>query len=124
MTRFAHSIAILTLATACAAFHAPAGAQQSEIQAGTSDLQNAENTPPTTGLEQKKQLRAVQSAYEVKRAFDLAAKERGRQAIEISCAPADSQWCADDFVQACDNAKGGMSTNPDGGVTCSLPQHE
>ena len=66
----------------------------------------------------------VRSATQVKRAFGLAAKERGRQAIEISCSPAGSDWCAKDFVQACDNAKGGMSTNPEGGVTCSLPQHQ
>ena len=63
-------------------------------------------------------------AYEVKRAFGLAARERGRQAIEISCAPGDSQWCTDDFVQACDDHDGGMSTNPDGSATCSMPQHE
>jgi hypothetical protein len=60
----------------------------------------------------------------IKRAFDLAARERGRQAIEISCAPADSDWCANEFVAACDKNEGGMSTDPDGGVTCSLPQHE
>jgi len=60
----------------------------------------------------------------IKRAFSLAAKERGRQAIEISCAPASSDWCANDFVAACDKNKGGMSTNPEGGVTCSLPQYE
>jgi hypothetical protein len=70
-----------------------------------------------------KQLRVL-SAVEIKRTFGLAAGQRGRQAIEISCAPADSQWCADDFVQACDDHDGGMSTNDDGSVTCSLPQYE
>lgn len=103
MRTIALSLALLALAAA------PALAEktlQFDIQMATSDLQNAEN------------------AAKIKRTFDLAAKQRGRQAIEISCAPADSQWCADDFVAACDKAKGGMSTNPDGGVTCSLPQHE
>jgi len=79
---------------------------QFELQMATSDLQNAENVK------------------QIKRTFDLAARQRGRQAIEISCAPADSQWCVDDFAQACSKAKGGLSTNPEGGVTCSLPQYE
>jgi hypothetical protein len=120
MKRFAYPIAIL----AVVAFTPLAGAEQMnfKIETQTSDLQIAENGTPS--LKETKQLRAVQNAYEVKRAFDLAAKERGRQAIEISCAPANSDWCAKDFVQACANAKGGMSTNPDGGVTCSLPQHQ
>ena len=67
---------------------------------------------------------SVRNAAEVKSVFRLAAGDQGRQAIEISCSPASSDWCAKDFVTACDNAKGGMSTDPDGGVTCSLPQHE
>lgn len=67
---------------------------------------------------------SVRSAAEVKTVFDLAAADRGRQAIEISCSPASSTWCAGGFVAACDKAKGGMSTGPDGGATCSLPQHE
>ena len=95
-----YPLAILTVA--CAAFIAPAGA---------------------TEFKDVKKF-VVENAREVKSTFNLAARERGRQAIEISCAPADSNWCAKDFVQACDNAKGGMSTNPDGGVTCSLPQHK
>ena len=117
MKRLVYPIAIL----AAAAFAPLAGAEQINF---TSDLQIAENAPATPLVKETKQLRAVQNAHEVKRAFDLAAKERGRQAIEISCAPADSDWCAKDFVQACANAKGGMSTNPDGGVTCSLPQYQ
>ena len=57
----------------------------------------------------------------IKRTFDLAARQRGRQAIEISCAPGDSSWCAKEYVAACDRHDGGMSTNPDGSVTCSFP---
>ena len=122
MKRFAYPLAILTVVASTPL----AGAEEMnfKIQMQTSELQNAENGPATPSIKETKQLRAVQSAHEVKRAFDLAAKQRGRQAIEISCAPADSQWCADDFVQACDDHDGGMSTNPDGGVTCSLPQYE
>ena len=123
MKRLAYPLAIL----AVVAFAPLAGAEQMNfnIQVQTSDLQIAENAPTTPSVKETKQLRAVQNAHEVKRAFDLAAKEeRGRQAIEISCAPANSDWCAKDFVQACANAKGGMSTNPDGGVTCSLPQYQ
>jgi len=66
----------------------------------------------------------VRNTAEVKTVFGFAAADGGRQAIEISCSPADSDWCAKDFVTACDNAKGGMSTNPEGGVTCSLPQYK
>ena len=86
---------------------APASAElrNFEIQMMTSDMQNAANA-------------------KIKRAFDLAARQRGAQEIEISCSPASSDWCAKNFVQACDNAKGGMSTDPDGGVTCSLPQYK
>lgn len=65
----------------------------------------------------------VRNAVELQRAFNLAAAE-GRQAIEISCFPASSSWCAEGFVAACDKNGGGMSSDPDGGVTCSLPQHE
>lgn len=63
----------------------------------------------------------VHSAAQVKSVFDIAAAQRGRQAIEISCHPASSDWCAQGFVAACDKAKGGLSSD-DGGVTCSLPQ--
>jgi hypothetical protein len=115
MKRFAYPLAIL----AVVAFTPLAGAEEMnfKLQMQTSDLQIAE-------IKETKQLRTVQNAYEVKRAFGLAAKEGGRQAIEISCSPAGSDWCAKDFVQACTNAKGGMSTNPEGGVTCSLPQYQ
>jgi hypothetical protein len=83
-------------------------------------------SPALAGSKEFKDIKkfVVENAHDVKPAFGLAAKERGRQAIEISCAPANSDWCAKDFVQACANAKGGMSTNPDGGVTCSLPQYQ
>jgi hypothetical protein len=96
----------VALSLALLAAAAPALAEkplQFEIQMATSDLQNAEN------------------AAKIKRTFDLAARQRGRQAIEISCAPGDSSWCAKEFVAACDKHDGGMSTNPDGSVTCSFP---
>jgi hypothetical protein len=82
--------------------------------------------PALAGSKEFKDVRkfAVENAHGVQPAFGLAARERGRQAIEISCSPAGSDWCAKDFVQACANAKGGMSTNPDGGVTCSLPRYQ
>jgi TRAP-type C4-dicarboxylate transport system substrate-binding protein len=102
MKTIALSLAILA---ATAALSAQAGADF-EIQMQLSEANNAHNSA------------------EIKKAFKLAAAERGRQAIEISCSPASSSWCAKDFVTACDNAKGGMSTDPDGGVTCSLPQYK
>lgn len=100
MRTVALSLALLAAAAA------PALAEktlQFEIQMATSDMQNAEN------------------AAKIKRTFDLAARQSGRQAIEISCAPGDSSWCAKEFVAACDKHDGGMSTNPDGSVTCSFP---
>jgi hypothetical protein len=65
----------------------------------------------------------VRSAADIGKAFGAAANDGGRQAVEISCHPASSSWCAGGFVSACDKAKGGLSSN-DGGVTCSLPQHQ
>ena len=65
---------------------------------------------------------SVHSQAQVKSVFDIAAGQRGRQAIEISCSPAGSDWCAKGFVAACDKAKGGLSSNDEGEVTCSLPQ--
>ncbi len=114
MKRFACPLAILAVAAALAA---PAAAQQFEIQNSMSAFNQAESLARTKQID-------VRSATQVKPAFGLAAKERGRQAIEISCSPAGSDWCAKDFVDACANAKGGMSTNPEGGVTCSLPQYQ
>lgn len=71
MKKFAHPLAIL----AVVAFTPLASAEEMnfKIQVQTSELQNAENGPQTPLVKEQKQLRAVQSAYEVKRAFDLAA---------------------------------------------------
>ena len=81
-----------------------------KIQMATSDMNNAENVA------------------KIKKTFDMAAAQRGRQAIEISCSPASSNWCTDGFVTACNNADGGLSSVDDGSksgiVTCSLPQHK
>ena len=102
-------ILALSLGLLAAIAAIPAAADRTlnfEIQMATSEMNNAEN------------------AAKIKKTFNMAAAQRGRQAIEISCSPASSTWCAKDFVTACDNAKGGMSTGPDGGVTCSLPQYK
>jgi hypothetical protein len=112
MKTLAYSIAILAIG---AQLGMPASAGQAGIQNQMSEFNQMETTAKTKQM-------SVRSAAQVKRAFDLAAKERGRQAIEISCSPADSQWCSDDFVQACEDHDGGASSNPEGGVTCSLPQ--
>ncbi len=40
-------------------------------------------------------------------------------AIDITCT-SDDDTCATDFVAACDRKNGGLSTNPDGSVTCSF----
>lgn len=103
MKRIACSFAIV--AAALAATVAPAAAEF-EIQML---MQEANNAHDATRLDT---------------AMGLAAAHKGRQKIEISCSPASSGWCAKDFVAACDRHNGGMSTNPDGSVTCSLPQHK
>lgn len=100
MRTVALSLALLAAVAAPALADKPL---QFEIQMATSEMQNAEN------------------AAKIKRTFDLAARQSGRQAIEISCAPGGSSWCAKEFVAACDKHDGGMSTNPDGSVTCSFP---
>lgn len=102
MRTVALSLALLAAAAAPALAEKTVQTLQFEIQVATSDMQNA---------------------AKIKRTFDLAAaaRQRGRQAIEISCAPGGSTWCAKEFVAACDKHDGGMSTNPDGSVTCSFP---
>lgn len=64
----------------------------------------------------------VRSAAQVMNAFNLAAKPGGgKQDVVITCWPASSSWCGGKFVQACDNAKGGMSSDPDGSTSCTIP---
>jgi len=101
---------------ACAALAVIAGTALGGSTAATAAQQL--KAKPQNVLELK-----VRSKAEVKRTFGFAAGQR-RQAIEISCAPGGSEHCSGDFVTACDNHGGGMSTNPDGSVTCSLPQHD
>lgn len=44
------------------------------------------------------------------------------RALDLTCqSDGSSNHCATKFVAACDEAGGGMSTNPDGSVTCSMP---
>lgn len=101
-------LATLLPLSAIAAFAAPAIA---DLQLKTATVRQIE----------------VRSAAEVRRAFGFASTN-SQQAIEITCSPANSSWCAKDFVTACDNAEGILSSSPDGGkegsVVCSLPQHK
>lgn len=45
-------------------------------------------------------------------------------ADSVTCRPASSNWCANGFQLACDRSEGGLSTEPDGGITCTYPEHE
>lgn len=64
----------------------------------------------------------VTNKEEFQRALDLARRNNdGAVALEISCHPPDHEWCAGGFQAACDDHEGGLSTNPDGGITCSMP---
>lgn len=56
------------------------------------------------------------------RALDLKASDPNTSALVLTCSPGDSAWCSEGgFLKACDDAGGGMSTNPDGSVSCSVP---
>lgn len=43
--------------------------------------------------------------------------------ISLTCRPPDDDYCATDFQARCDEGGGGLSTEPDGGITCTLPDH-
>jgi hypothetical protein len=45
-------------------------------------------------------------------------------ADSVTCRPATSNWCANGFQIACDTQNGGLSTEPDGGITCTYPESE
>ncbi len=60
------------------------------------------------------------------REFDEALSTRGKgvrgAALVTTCSPGNSRWCTSGgFAKACDGAGGGMSTNPDGSVSCHVP---
>lgn len=46
------------------------------------------------------------------------------RADSVTCRPATSNWCANGFQIACDTQNGGLSTEPDGGITCTYPEYE
>lgn len=45
-------------------------------------------------------------------------------ADSVTCRPGDSNWCSNGFQIACDTQDGGLSTEPDGGVTCTYPEED
>lgn len=45
-------------------------------------------------------------------------------ADSITCRPGNSNWCANGFQIQCERQDGGLSTEPDGGVTCTYPEAE
>lgn len=50
---------------------------------------------------------------------NIAAAPKGPQksGLEVTCS---SEWCMKSIVSGCDKNGGGLSTNPDGSVTCSM----
>jgi hypothetical protein len=48
----------------------------------------------------------------------------GAAADSITCRPATSNWCANGFQIQCERQDGGLSTEPDGGITCTYPESE
>jgi len=55
---------------------------------------------------------------DVNKAFRIARAD-SHSAIVITCHPPDHKWCAGDFQTACEEGGGGLSTEPDGGISCS-----
>jgi len=50
---------------------------------------------------------------------------RGTAAADsVTCRPGTSDWCAGGFQTRCDEQKGSLSSEPDGGVTCTYPEYE
>ena len=39
--------------------------------------------------------------------------------IVVSCHPPSNDWCANGFQDACTSMGGGLSTEPDGGISCA-----
>lgn len=39
----------------------------------------------------------------------------------INCYSPDTNWCSNGYANACDGLHGGLSTEPDGSITCSIP---
>lgn len=39
----------------------------------------------------------------------------------INCYSPDTNWCSNGYASACDGLHGGLSTEPDGSITCSIP---
>ena len=66
----------------------------------------------------------VSSMSEFEDALDLAASSGSSAAtIDITCHDdgPDEGFCAGDFADACVKKHGGLSTEPGGGITCSVP---
>lgn len=49
---------------------------------------------------------------------------QGAARDSITCRPATSNWCANGFQIQCERQDGGLSTEPDGGITCTYPESE
>ena len=45
-------------------------------------------------------------------------------ADSITCRPGTSNWCANGFQIQCERQDGALSSEPDGGVTCTYPESE
>lgn len=61
----------------------------------------------------------VRNNAELSKALNLAAKDT-HSAIVITCHPPTNDWCAGKFQTKCTDAGGGLSTEPDGGIACSV----
>ena len=70
----------------------------------------------------KKIAYTVSDERDFDRALDLARRETSDElfAINLTCSNGSSAYCADKFVAHCDEHDGGLSTNPDGSITCSI----
>ncbi|MCX4186639.1 hypothetical protein [Methylophaga sp. OBS4] len=62
----------------------------------------------------------VQANTNLNHLFDLGTQRGGVQ-VDISCHPAEHDWCTNDFQTTCDAHGGGLSSQEDGSVNCNIP---
>ena len=60
----------------------------------------------------------VRNVGELDRGLNLA-RGGNHSAIVLTCYPPTDSWCANEFQTACEKGGGGLSTEPDGGISCS-----
>lgn len=61
----------------------------------------------------------ARNSSDLKRAFRIASTDN-HSALVVTCHPPEHKWCAGEFQTACEDMGGGVGTEPDGGISCSV----